>query len=377
MDSTATRSSRPGNALESSVVESSADALDAAVRRIAELAGEEIATAAAAIGDPGVDFPECAEGQLPLQLLWVAQASADGEPDRRASGRDLTLRRRLVERLRTLLIERWSEAPVDEDRMLDALRRLERAQRACTPVTDQALSAELAGRGGFDLVVEIAHDMRSPLTSIQFLAEVLHAGHSGGLNDVQRRQVGIIYSAALGLAGMANDLMEMASGRNPYLAQQLAPFSISDVLHGVRDVVQPMAEEKGIELRVACASTGSRLGFPLALNRVLLNLTTNALKFTHSGSVEITSRTTDEGLDEFAVRDTGAGITEEALESLFQPFRRVANRDSGYRFSGTGLGLSICRQLVEGMGGTLQIETSPGTGTRFWFELRLPHAGPH
>jgi signal transduction histidine kinase len=376
MDSTATRSSRPGNPLESSVVEST-DALDAAVQRIAELVGDEIAAAAAAIGDPGVDFPECPDEELPQQLLWIAHACVDGEPDPHASGRDLTLRRRLVERLRTLLVERWNATPVESDQMLEALRRLERAQQACVPITAQALSAELAGRGGFDLVVEIAHDMRSPLTSIQFLAEVLHAGHSGALNDVQRRQVGIIYSAALGLAGMANDLMEMASGRNPYLAQQLAPFSVCDVLHGVRDVVQPMAEEKGIELKVACESAGSRLGFPLALNRVLLNLTTNALKFTHSGSVEIASRTTDEGLDEFAVRDTGAGIPEEALESLFHPFRRVANRDSGYRFSGTGLGLSICRQLVEGMGSTLQIETAPGEGTRFWFELRLPHAGPH
>jgi len=113
-----------------------------------------------------------------------------------------------------------------------------------------------------------------------------------------------------------------------------------------------------------------RVGHPGALNRVLLNLTTNALKFTSSGFVEISVRSVAPARLEFSVRDTGRGIPPQVMSSLFDPFRR---RDPGdYAFSSAGLGLSICRKLVSAMGGTLGVETSDTNGTRFFFELELP-----
>jgi signal transduction histidine kinase len=112
------------------------------------------------------------------------------------------------------------------------------------------------------------------------------------------------------------------------------------------------------------------VGHPGALNRVLLNLTTNALKFTSSGFVEISVRSVAPSRLEFSVRDTGRGIPPQVMSSLFDPFRR---RDPGdYAFSSAGLGLSICRKLVAAMGGTLGVETSDTNGTRFFFELELP-----
>jgi signal transduction histidine kinase len=114
-----------------------------------------------------------------------------------------------------------------------------------------------------------------------------------------------------------------------------------------------------------------RLGHSVALSRVLLNLTTNALKFTHEGFVEIVARETLGSRVEFSVRDTGPGINHLAEESLFSAFRR-APTGQGFMLSGTGLGLSLCRKLVSVMGGELHLETRADWGTRFSFELALP-----
>jgi signal transduction histidine kinase len=112
----------------------------------------------------------------------------------------------------------------------------------------------------------------------------------------------------------------------------------------------------------------------VALGRVLLNLTTNALKFTDEGYVELTALEVAPDRLELSVRDTGPGVNPDAIPSLFQPFRRAQAR-GGVFFSGTGLGLAICRKLVRAMGSELQLETRPQWGTRFYFELTLPTVG--
>jgi signal transduction histidine kinase len=104
---------------------------------------------------------------------------------------------------------------------------------------------------------------------------------------------------------------------------------------------------------------------------VLLNLTTNAVKFTEQGSVTIACEPRTRTKLEFSVTDTGRGIPPDALPTLFDPFRQRANR-SEYAFSSSGLGLSICQQLVQAMGGDLKVETELGKGTRFSFVLDLP-----
>jgi signal transduction histidine kinase len=120
--------------------------------------------------------------------------------------------------------------------------------------------------------------------------------------------------------------------------------------------------------------TDQRLGNPLALNRIILNLVTNALKFTDEGSVEVAARVTSPTRVEFSVKDTGRGISDEAMATLYQPFRRSTARAgrSGYFFSGTGLGLAMVRKLLESQASELQFETAAGHGTRFFFELEMP-----
>lgn len=236
---------------------------------------------------------------------------------------------------------------------------------------------EVAGQhlppSGMNLAVEIAHDLRSPLTSILFLSETVRRGQSGEINELQHRQLGLIYSAALGMVSLASNLIELAQGDDRLLEQHPAPFSVTESLDSICDIARPIAEEKKLALRVLPPSVDHRIGFSAALSRVLLNLLTNALQNTEDGFVEIAVRPKGVNRLEFSVRDTGVGLSDEARQALFDPFRRV-RKGSRYGFSGSGLGLAICRRLLKAMQSELQYETAAGWGTRFYFDLELPPA---
>lgn len=216
---------------------------------------------------------------------------------------------------------------------------------------------------GQQLVTELAHDLRSPLTSIMFLAESMQLGQSGPITDAQRRQLGLIRSAALCLCAMASDVVELSRRGESLTDGEAESFSIADVFHAVRDLARPLAEEKGLELRFVSPEWVERIGHDRAVMRVLLNLTTNALKYTDTGFVEVEARETGATRVEFAVRDTGPGIdAHPAAAGTARPF------------SSAGLGLSVCRDLVAAMGGELVVTTPTEGGTRFSFEIEVPPA---
>ncbi len=286
------------------------------------------------------------------------------------------LTRRLVDLVRrSLLVESSRLEPRPEGpALLALLGALESVYEALEPDWAQHFANRLSGPDGMELVVEVAHDLRSPLTSILFLAETLQRSRSGPINPVQERQLGLIYSAAFGLSSMASDVIELARGGDRLVDLDPLPFSIADIFESVRDIVQPIAEEKGLQVRMEMPVADFRVGHPVALSRVLLNLTTNALKFTSEGYVELRADPREGNVVAFSVRDTGRGIPPQALLTLFEPFRR-RQKQGEYAFSGAGLGLSICRKLVEAMHSTLRVEpVATETGTRFFFELDLPMA---
>jgi len=286
------------------------------------------------------------------------------------------LSRRLVNLLRSRFLDRVQAlpAPPDTVQLLRLLSAIEAVSQRLEVDWSQHFADRLSGPDGLELVVEVAHDLRSPLTSILFLAETLQRGRSGPVNSVQERQLGLIYSAAFGLSSVASDVIELARGGDRLVDLDPIPFSVTDILESVRDIVQPIAEEKSLTVQLATPEADFRVGHPVALSRVLLNLTTNALKFTAEGFVEVTARQTSQRGVEFSVRDTGRGIPPQSMATLYEPFRR-RQKQGEYAFSGSGLGLSICRKLVEAMGSTLEVETAPGYGTRFHFVLDLPLAG--
>ena len=272
----------------------------------------------------------------------------------------------------TAILERWP-SPLDAQQVVRLFAALERVSSALELDWSQQFAGRLSGPDGLELVVEVAHDLRSPLTSILFLAETLQRGRSGPLTQVQERQLGLIYSAAFGLSTVASDVIELARGGDRLVDLEPIPFSITDIFESVRDIVLPIAEEKGLAVNLSPPDADYRIGHPVALSRVLLNLTTNALKFTNEGFVEVRGTNLGGSRIEFSVRDTGRGIPPQAMASLYEPFRR-RQRQAEYAFSGSGLGLSICRKLVEAMHSTMQVETESGQGTRFYFALELPRA---
>ena len=286
------------------------------------------------------------------------------------------LARRLLGLIRGAFLERAQSlpAPPDSGQLLRLLGAIEQVSQRLEADWAQHFTDRLSSPDGLELVVEVAHDLRSPLTSILFLAETLQRGRSGTVNPVQERQLGLIYSAAFGLSSVASDVIELARGGDRLVDLDPIPFSVTDIFESVRDIVQPIAEEKSLTVRLATPEADFRIGHPVALSRVLLNLTTNALKFTAEGFVEVVARQTVARRIEFSVRDTGRGIPPQSMATLFEPFRR-RQKHNEYAFSGSGLGLSICRKLVEAMGSTLQVETEQSVGTRFYFELDLPLAG--
>ena len=335
-------------------------------------AADEVLRGWAQVMDSATDVDEARQS-----LEWLAfsvDIGARGFVPERGEGAS-ALSRYLLERLSSVILSLLSEdTTVDRADSLRLMRGVDIVRRTIEPDWDRYFSSQLSGPDGLSLVVEVAHDIRSPLTSIRCLAETLERGQSGPVTDVQRKQLRLIYSASLGLSSMATDVIEIARRGDVLADGEAVPFSVAETLESVVDMVRPIAEEKNLVVRFDGPPTDHRIGRPVGLSRVVLNLTTNALKFTDEGSVEITTRATGISRLEFSVKDTGPGINEEAMSKLYKPFRRSSGRlgRSGHFFSGTGLGLAMCRKLLGAMGSELKFETEVGKGTRFYFELDLP-----
>jgi len=282
--------------------------------------------------------------------------------------------RRALELLRRAFLERSEPLGTQaegEMSVLDVIKAMERVQHALDEDAAHRFAARLSGQDAQQLVVEMAHDMRSPLGSILILAERLRYGSGGTLTPIQERQLGLVYSAAFGLSALAGDVIELARGGTTLMDQPSMPFLISDVLQSIMDILRPMAEEKRLVVRCVGPEADLRVGYQAALNRVLLNLATNAIKFTNVGSVDVVCRQIDRTRIEFSVKDTGRGIPQHVMSHLFEAFRQ-RQITGDYAFSSAGLGLSICKKLIAAMGGELGVETELEKGTRFHFVLDLP-----
>jgi signal transduction histidine kinase len=281
--------------------------------------------------------------------------------------------RRTLELLRRAFLER-TESPemvsAGDASVLDVIKAMERVQQSIDEDAAHRFAARLSGQDAQQLVVEMAHDMRSPLGSILFLVDTIRRGQSGTVTQVQERQLGLVYGAALGLSTLASDVVDAINGDR--LVDGLrTPFSITEVLLGVCAIVRPLAEEKNLVLNTTFPQIDGRLGYPSALSRVLLNLTTNALRYTERGSVAVGATEHSPTLIEFWIEDTGRGIPDNVLAMLFDGFRPGS---VGIRFSSAGLGLAICRNLLEKMGSSLLVDTAVEEGTRFSFRIELPQA---
>src|SRR5437762_1795218 len=274
------------------------------------------------VATQGDEFGDAARPEEILELLIrlagavEAQQASPGAP---VDGQvDSTLGRRLLELLRAEIVRSWAESSGPAAEVPAVLVALERVREAIEPDWRHYFASRLSGPDGLQLLVDIAHDLRSPLTSVLFLAETLQLAQSGPVTDIQHRQLGIIYCAALGLSSVVSDIIELAQGGDQLVEKEPESFSVSVILESVGDIVRPIAEEKRLTVRLLPPATDQRLGHPVALSRMLLNLTTNALKFTDRGYVEIVAQERGSTRVEFSVRDSGRGIDPSVLHTIYR-----------------------------------------------------------
>ena len=220
---------------------------------------------------------------------------------------------------------------------------------------------------------DISHDLRSPLNSILFLADALKTEHSGPLNPVQARQVEVLFMAAVTLVKMVNDVIDFARlGSSTPMSSAKLPFSLETVVSDVQSLVGPLVAHNGVELGIELRARGLRTGDSQVLNRVLLNLISNATHALHDGgTVRVLVTDQEDGNLQIVVSDDGQDVPIEKI-------RTVLDADDPYRLAGEtrgwthGLGLSISARLVRAAGGSIAVETAPEGGAVFTVLLPFP-----
>ena len=308
------------------------------------------------------------------RLVRLGLGASASDMEGTFDGQKVAVRRTVPRHYSDLLRAELLKAVIEDRPGLDGgelaavVTSLESSDIPLSPENHNEFTRYLANADAVNAVVEIAHDMRSPLTSILFLVETLRRGQSGVVNTVQERQLGLIYGAALGLNTLACDVIDAVRGGQRLVDGRPIPFSIAEVILGVCDTVRPISEEKGLPIEYVLPTVDGRIGYPGALGRVLLNLMTNALKYTNEGTVTVGATELGGTRLCFWVSDTGQGIPPNVMSMLFDGFRPSA---TGIRFSNAGLGLAICQDFLRSMGTSLQVESSPETGTRFSFDVEL------
>ena len=248
---------------------------------------------------------------------------------------------------------------------------LKQAEADMARARDEALAAS---RIKSEFLANMSHEIRTPMNGILGMNSLMLLSP---LSGDQRLYAETVQSSAQSLLRILNDILDMSKLDAGKVQLEAVEFSIEALTRDVIRLVDQSAEQKGVALAYETAP-GWFVGDPGRIRQVLLNLVTNAVKFTSEGSVRV--RVTARPLDERTllrvdVSDTGIGLTEQAKQRLFQPFEQADNSITR-RFAGTGLGLSICHQLVQLMDGRIGMDDRPGGGSIFWFEVPLAPAQP-
>lgn len=233
--------------------------------------------------------------------------------------------------------------------------------------------AEQASNAKSDFLANMSHEIRTPMNAI------IGMGHLVRQTDLSPRQSDYLEKIEISskaLLGIINDILDFSKIEAGKLVIENVPFDLSDILQETIILNADKAGEKGLELIIDMDNSIPPMlsGDPVRINQILTNLLNNAIKFTAEGeielSIEIIKKFSDSLLLEFSVTDTGIGMNEKQISTLFQKFTQ-ADTSTTRKYGGTGLGLSICRQLVELMGGEIRIESRTNIGSKFIFTLTL------
>ncbi len=263
---------------------------------------------------------------------------------------DITMRRR---------------AEQERERALEETFTLREQERVAT-ASSQAKSAFLA---------TMSHEIRTPMNAVIGLSSALL---SANMNDEQHHLVATIYESSNSLLRLLDDVLDLSKLESGRIDFEAMPFSMAALMDNTASIVDARVRAKGLALRTLVGPLPPALvGDQIRIRQVLLNLITNAIKFTDTGFIEVAVRCLESdggsATIECAVRDTGIGIAPDKLATIFEEFTQ-ADASINRRFGGTGLGLAISKRLVEQMAGEIGVSSVPGKGTTFTFRVSLPLA---
>ncbi|MFC1852191.1 response regulator [candidate division CSSED10-310 bacterium] len=300
----------------------------------------------------GVMYGRRANGSLfPVEMTF-SQQLIDEQPYSTAIIRDVTER---------LAFEKQLEQKVDERTV-----ELKKARDGLNKAFVDAQAANLA-KGEF--LANMSHEIRTPLNAIIGLTHLLK---KTDLNSKQIDYLKKMSTSSRSLIRIINDILDFSKIDAGKLEMEFIPFDVNQFMDDLTSILQDKAQHKDLEIIVTRGPDIPKtlVGDPLRLEQILINLTDNAIKFTDTGEVIINVEVTEKRATRitllFQVRDTGIGLTPEEQSKLFQAFTQ-ADGSTTRRYGGTGLGLSICKQLVELMQGSIQVESEPGRGSEFSF----------
>ena len=261
------------------------------------------------------------------------------------------------------------------DRVERAARIREADKRVRLMIREEEI-ARAASEAKSAFLAQMSHEIRTPINSIIGFSEL---ALDGRLPGQARRYLDNILESSNGLLQIINDILDFSKIESGKMELERIPFDLGEVFDKCRTVIEPKALEKNLNL-VFCAEPDPckrLMGDPTRLRQAIINLLSNAVKFTNAGTVKVLAGAKNQDgkacLIHFEVHDSGIGMTPEQLDTIFTPFSQ-AEAGTTRKYGGTGLGLSITKNIIEMMGGRLMVESAPGVGSRFSFDLAFDAA---
>jgi len=239
-------------------------------------------------------------------------------------------------------------------------------------IEDKSRQLEAASRHKSEFLANMSHELRTPLNAIIGFSEVLSERMFGELNEKQDEYLKDIYASGQHLLSLINDILDLSKIEAGRMELEVAEFSLPAAIDNALILVRERASRHGIRLGSAIDDrVGMIRGDERKVKQVLLNLLSNALKFTpEGGRIDVRATMTD-GMAEISVADTGVGIAPEDQEAIFEEFRQVGTADK--KIEGTGLGLALSRKFIELHAGRIWVKSQLGEGSTFAFTLPVGH----